>query len=74
MPIYEYECSTCGSHFERVERFGAHAAAACPNGHPNTRRVFSPPAIIFNGPGFYVTDSRSTGRSRSGKQSGSSEP
>ena len=57
MPIYEYECCVCGTHFERLQRFGQEEAV-CPHGHRDVRRLFSPPAIIFNGSGFYVTDSR----------------
>jgi putative FmdB family regulatory protein len=59
MPIYEYRCNACGSTFERVTSFGDTTTATCPNGHSNTRRVFSPPGIVFRGSGFYVTDNRS---------------
>ncbi|HID63559.1 MAG TPA: zinc ribbon domain-containing protein [Anaerolineae bacterium] len=58
MPLYEYECLDCGLHFERLEHFNDPHATQCPRGHSNVRRVFSPPAIVFKGPGFYVTDNR----------------
>jgi putative FmdB family regulatory protein len=32
--------------------------AVCPNGHRRTRRVFSAPAVVFRGSGWYSTDSR----------------
>jgi predicted nucleic acid-binding Zn ribbon protein len=32
------------------------------------RRVFSPPAIIFKGAGFYVTDNRNDGRGEKAKE------
>jgi putative FmdB family regulatory protein len=59
MPIYEYECLVCGLHFERLQHFDDPPPKECPKGHHDVRRVFSPPAIVFNGPGFYVTDNRS---------------
>ena len=58
MPLYEYECLDCGLRFERLERFNDPHPVQCPRGHSNVRRVFSPPAIVFKGPGFYVTDNR----------------
>ena len=58
MPLYEYECLECGLHFERIQNYSDPHVAQCPRGHRNARRVFSPPAIVFNGPGFYVTDNR----------------
>jgi len=66
MPIYEYECRTCGEHFERIQRFSDAPVAECPRGHHNIHRVFSAPAIIFNGPGFYVTDNPKNGAGRDG--------
>ena len=63
MPIYVYRCATCGSTFERMTTFGDTMVATCPNGHTDTRRVFSPPGIVFKGPGFYVTDHRPNGKS-----------
>lgn len=63
MPIYEYRCAVCGSTFERVTGFDDTSAVTCPNGHSDTRRIFSPPGIVFKGSGFYVTDNRSNGKS-----------
>jgi len=59
MPIYEYECLTCGAHFEKRQRFSDPPQAECPNGHQETRRLLAAPTIVFKGSGFYVTDSRS---------------
>jgi putative FmdB family regulatory protein len=63
MPIYEYRCDVCGCVFDRVTSFGDSSTATCPNGHSGTRRVFSPPGIVFKGSGFYVTDNRPNGKS-----------
>ena len=61
MPIYEYECLVCGIHFDCFRHFSDPHPKGCPRGHHNVRPVFSPPAIVFNGPGFYVTDNRNDG-------------
>jgi putative FmdB family regulatory protein len=58
MPVYEYECLECGLHFECLQHVNDQHTARCPRGHRNVRRVFSPPAIVFKGSGFYVTDNR----------------
>jgi putative FmdB family regulatory protein len=67
MPIYEYECTTCGAHFERLQRFGDTPPSYCPQCHNAVRKVLSPPLIIFKGAGFYCTDNRGD---RSEKESG----
>ncbi len=61
MPIYEYICDTCHSDFEVRRSFSEEGLPPCPscNGTGKVHRVFSPPAIVFKGKGFYVTDSRS---------------
>jgi putative FmdB family regulatory protein len=65
MPIYEYECLECGVHFDRLQRFGAPRPNACPNGHNDVHRILSQPAIIFKGPGFYITDNGRNGKAKS---------
>ncbi len=60
MPIYEYLCSQ-GHRYERWESFSAPAQQDCPHCGGRARRLFSPPAIIFKGPGFYSTDHRKDG-------------
>jgi putative FmdB family regulatory protein len=66
MPIYEYECLTCGTTFEKRQSFSEEPKADCPNGHPETRRLLSAPAIVFKGSGFYINDSKN-GTNGSGK-------
>jgi putative FmdB family regulatory protein len=76
MPIYEYEGLTCGNIFEKRQSFSEAPIASCPNGHPETRRLLSTPAIVFKGSGFYVTDSKNGskgGSSKSKKSESSSE-
>ena len=61
MPIYEYACRNCGYHFERIQKFSDAPVTECPQCHQEVRRLMSPPAILFNAPGFYVTDNKKDG-------------
>lgn len=73
LPIYEYECMECGMHFDKLQRFDDPQLQVCPNGHKQTHRLLSQPAVIFKGSGFYVTDNARNGRSTSSrKRKGSS--
>ncbi len=58
MPIYQYRCLNCNRQFELKQSFDDKPVADCPSCHGIARRIFCPVPIIFNGPGFYVTDSR----------------
>jgi putative FmdB family regulatory protein len=69
MPIYEYECLTCGLTFEKRQSFSEEPKANCPNGHAETRRLLAAPAIVFKGSGFYINDSKSGKSSANGSTS-----
>ena len=66
MPMYEYECMICGMRFERRQHFSDPPLQQCPECRGKVRRVFYPPAIVFKGSGFYVTDNRSGGNGGNG--------
>lgn len=61
MPVYDYECQECSTKFELRRRFQDAFEARCPKCEGKAHRLFSPVPIIFNGSGFYVTDSRKNG-------------
>ncbi len=68
MPIYEYECEKCACRFELKRRFDEDGGSpCCPQCQGKVRQLFSPPAILFKGPGFYVTDSRNDRNRPSGE-------
>lgn len=69
MPIYEYECLTCGMTFEKRQSFSDEPKANCPNGHAETRRLLAAPAIVFKGSGFYINDSKAGKNSVNGSSS-----
>jgi putative FmdB family regulatory protein len=58
MPIYLYECASCGVRFERLQRMSDEPLTVCPECKGPIHRVIQPVGIIFKGSGFYVTDNR----------------
>ncbi|HTZ56097.1 MAG TPA: FmdB family zinc ribbon protein [Candidatus Acidoferrum sp.] len=58
MPLYDYRCATCGKVTEIRHGFNETNSAPCPRCGGALARVFNPAPIIFNGSGFYKTDSR----------------
>jgi putative FmdB family regulatory protein len=69
MPTYEYQCKTCGHHFERVQRFSDAPITECPQCGGEVRRVIHPAGVIFKGSGWYKTDSRKSSGDSSSKDS-----
>jgi putative FmdB family regulatory protein len=59
MPIYVYQCDTCGLAFEHRQRMADDPLVDCPECDGHLRRVIQPVGIVFKGSGFYVTDNRS---------------
>ncbi len=69
MPIYEYECLSCGTRTERLQKMGDPPIAACPKCGGEVKKLISAPSFQLKGSGWYVTD---YGGKKSG--GGSSEP
>ena len=62
MPLYEYQCPTCGR-FEVIQKFSDSPLSACPTCGKAVSKLLSAPAIQFKGAGWYVNDyaKKSTG-------------
>lgn len=58
MPIYEYQCETCGLRFEHRQHMSDESLKDCPECDGHVHRVIHPVGVIFKGSGFYITDSR----------------
>ena len=56
MPIYEYECEDCGSKTEIKQNITDPPLVKCIKCSGRLRKLITPPAIIFKGSGWYVTD------------------
>jgi putative FmdB family regulatory protein len=66
MPLYEYECDSCGRRFEVIQKFSDPAPDTCKLCEKGPiRRLMSSPAIQFKGSGFYITDYAQKGKSDS---------
>jgi putative FmdB family regulatory protein len=70
MPIYEYKCNSCGTKFERIEKFSDAPLETHEDCGGAVERLLSAPALQFKGTGWYVTDyARSNGSSSSHSES-----
>ena len=56
MPLYEYECESCGVRFEVIQKFTDPVVGTCKKCGGTVRRLLSAPAIQFKGTGWYITD------------------
>ncbi len=73
MPLYEYECQSCGEHVERIQRVDDAPLMECPKCGGELRRLLGVPALRFKGSGWYVTDyGKGNGRNGSSEASGDS--
>ena len=78
MPVYEYECESCGLRFERMQSMNYEPIHQCPECSGVVHKVFHAAGIIFKGSGWYITDSRKstsgtvTGETKTASGNGSS--
>lgn len=56
MPLYEYECDSCGHRFEVIQKFSDAPVDTCPTCGKSVHKLMSSPAIQFKGSGWYITD------------------
>ena len=65
MPIYEYECGSCGGRFEVSRKFSDPAVTVCGLCNAtNVRKMLSTPAFVLKGGGWYATDYPSADRKK----------
>jgi len=73
MPLYEYQCLTCGKRTEVLRRFEDPPLAACPACGGEVKKLISSPAFQFKGTGWYVTDYAGKKGGEGGKSEGKSD-
>jgi putative FmdB family regulatory protein len=73
MPLYEYECRSCGKRTEVLQRFADAPLAACPHCGGEVKKLFSAPAVQFKGTGWYVTDYAGKGKPGGGESKDKSD-
>lgn len=62
MPIYEFECQSCGKRFEALMRLSDPDPTECPCGkHQPVQRALTAPVFRLAGSGWYETDFKKEG-------------
>jgi putative FmdB family regulatory protein len=56
MPLYEYQCDSCGRRFELIRKFSDPPLEVCPTCGGPVHKLVSSPAFQFKGSGWYITD------------------
>lgn len=56
MPIYEYQCESCGHEFEVMQKFSDPPIRECQLCHGEVRKLISQSTFHLKGTGWYVTD------------------
>lgn len=70
MPIYDYQCSSCGFKAEVMRKISAPNIEACPEcGAEAFSKQLSAPSFQLNGSGWYATDFKNGGGGTSPKPS-----
>ena len=62
MPIYAFECSTCGDQFDRLQKLSDPDPSTCPEcGAHTVKRLVTAPSFRLSGSGWYETDFKKDG-------------
>lgn len=56
MPLYEYQCQSCGDRTEVIQRMSDAPLTTCDDCGGDLKKLISAPAFQFKGSGWYVTD------------------
>ena len=63
MPIYEYQCKSCGFDLEKLQRINDDPLVDCPQcGKPELVRLVSAAGFRLKGAGWYETDFKKSGK------------
>jgi len=73
VPLYDYECLSCGHVFELRQSFHAAPEAQCPLCSGDSRRKFHAVPVIYKGSGFYTTDYKKSGYNGTSKEKAKDE-
>ncbi len=65
MPIYEYQCEKCSSHFEVIQKFSDKPLKFCSNCKGRLTKLISQTSFQLKGSGWYVTDYAKSGKTSS---------
>jgi putative FmdB family regulatory protein len=74
MPIYEYRCEKCDSHFEVIQKFSDKPLKFCSICKGRLTKLISQTSFQLKGSGWYVTDYAKSGKTTSKSDESSSKP
>ena len=72
MPLYEYECTVCHKHTEKIQKFSDKEITDCPFCGGMLQRVITAPAIAFKGGGWFKDGYGNAKPAASGNSDGNS--
>jgi putative FmdB family regulatory protein len=71
MPIYEYQCATCGHQLEIIQKMSDKPLTECPEcRQPALNKLVSAAGLQFKGTGWYKTDYSTKGKPKPGTETG----
>ncbi len=73
MPLYEYECTACHRHTEKIQKFSDPEITTCPHCGGALQRVLSAPAFSLKGGGWYADGYGSAKPATAASEGGKSE-
>ncbi len=63
MPIYEYQCESCGHDMEALQKMSDPVLTECPEcGKPSLKKLISAAGFRLKGSGWYETDFKNSGK------------
>lgn len=69
MPIYEYECGSCGHRFEAIQKMSDPVLNDCPScGQSGLKKLISAAGFQLKGTGWYATDFKGGGQKKDGQK------
>ena len=69
MPIYEYECGSCGHRFEAIQKMSDPVLKDCPScGQSGLKKLISAAGFQLKGTGWYATDFKGGGQKKDGQK------
>lgn len=74
MPIYEYECLSCGNKLEVIQKLNDSPLETCPQCSGRLHKLISQSSFILKGNGWYVTDYARTDKKKEAASHDKSDP
>ena len=75
MPIYEYECGSCGHRFETIQKMSDPVLTDCPTcGKSELKKLLSAAGFQLKGTGWYATDFKGGSQKKEKSESDAGTP